>query len=37
MPALAEVAEWAWMTFLGLAAMVFLAGGSYNPFIYFRF
>ena len=37
MPAAAEFAEWAWMTLLGVAAMVFLAGGSYNPFIYFRF
>ncbi|MBR4190623.1 MAG: MBOAT family protein [Kiritimatiellae bacterium] len=36
-PAVAEAAEWAWCTLLGLAAMLFLAGGSYNPFIYFRF
>ena len=36
-PAAAEAAEWLWCTLLGLAAMLFLAGGSYNPFIYFRF
>ncbi len=36
-PATAEAAEWLWCTLLGLAAMLFLAGGSYNPFIYFRF
>ena len=36
-PSAAEAAEWLWCTLLGLAAMLFLAGGSYNPFIYFRF
>ncbi|MBR4251600.1 MAG: MBOAT family protein [Kiritimatiellae bacterium] len=36
-PAAAEAAEWLWCTLLGLSAMLFLAGGSYNPFIYFRF
>ena len=36
-PSAAEAAEWVWCTLLGLAAMLFLAGGSYNPFIYFRF
>ena len=36
-PALGEFAEWLWITLLGLAALLFLAGGSYNPFIYFRF
>ena len=36
-PATEETAEWIWCTLLGLTAMLFLAGGSYNPFIYFRF
>lgn len=35
--ALAELAEWLALTFLGLAALLFIAGGAYNPFIYFRF
>lgn len=29
--------EWLWLTVLGLFAMLFVAGGSYNPFLYFRF
>ena len=29
--------EWIVLTFLGLVSMLFIAGGSYNPFLYFRF
>lgn len=29
--------EWVVLTFLGLLSLLFLAGGSYNPFLYFRF
>ena len=29
--------EWIVLTFLGLTAMLFIAGGAYNPFLYFRF
>ena len=36
-PALGELAEWLWITLLGMTALLVLAGGSYNPFIYFRF
>lgn len=31
------VCEWVVLTFLGITAMLFIAGGSYNPFLYFRF
>lgn len=31
------IGEWVVLTGLGLAAMLFIAGGSYNPFLYFRF
>lgn len=36
-PVWSECLEWLVLTFLGLAALLFLAGGAYNPFIYFRF
>ena len=36
-PAAAELAEWAVLTAFALLAMLMLAGGAYNPFIYFRF
>jgi alginate O-acetyltransferase complex protein AlgI len=34
---LPELGEWLLLTLVGLAALVMLAGGAYNPFIYFRF
>ena len=33
----ASAAEWAVLTLLGLAALLMVAGGAYNPFIYYRF
>jgi alginate O-acetyltransferase complex protein AlgI len=33
----ASLAEWAWLTALGAASVLELAGGSYNAFLYFRF
>lgn len=29
--------EWLWLSVLGLFSMLLVAGGSYNPFLYFRF
>lgn len=34
---LPDLAEWLLLTLFGLASMVMMAGGAYNPFIYFRF
>jgi hypothetical protein len=34
---LPELAEWLLLTLIGLASLVMIAGGAYNPFIYFRF
>ena len=36
-PWLPELGEWLVLTLLGLLALVMVAGGAYNPFIYFRF
>ena len=32
-----RAAEWGWLTLLGAVSVLWLAGGSYNPFLYFRF
>ncbi len=37
LPWLPELAEWLWLTLVGLASLLMVAGGAYNPFIYFRF
>jgi len=34
---LPELGEWLLLTLIGLASLVMVAGGAYNPFIYFRF
>lgn len=37
MPLFAVIGYWSALTALGLAAILLILGGSYNPFIYFRF
>ncbi len=34
---LVHISEWIVLTLLGIVSMLFIAGGSYNPFLYFRF
>ena len=36
-PVLVYVGEWMVLSVLGVVSMLFIAGGSYNPFLYFRF
>ena len=37
MPAASFAVEWLWLAAVLLASCAYLAGGTYNPFIYFRF
>lgn len=36
-PVLLYIGEWVMLSVLGIVSMLFIAGGSYNPFLYFRF
>lgn len=36
-PVLVYAGEWMVLSVLGVVSMLFIAGGSYNPFLYFRF